>query len=164
MNRRAVKFSNNLKEEQDEPPELSTRKKAAAAQKYLHLQTQGTLSVCLDVHFKFIFIYIFICDHLLSSAELQPLFGPHESKKLIPGCYNTCLEKLEVKIFTWWKGKIKREHHFYSGKSLTSLHFKKNLENEKIKFKLYENELLVSRLPQSQSFAFRHCSFSQTCT
>lgn len=72
-----MKFSNNLQQEQDEPPELSTRKKAAAVGKYLYLQahvTQGTPSVWLDMYFRIIFIYIFICEYLLSTAELKPLF------------------------------------------------------------------------------------------
>lgn len=67
-----MKFSNSLQEEQDELPELATRKKAAAAGKYLHLQahvTQGTPSVWLDMCFRIISIYIFICEYLLSTAE-----------------------------------------------------------------------------------------------
>lgn len=36
--------------------------------------TQGTPSVRLDMYFRFIFICIFICEYLLSTAELKPLF------------------------------------------------------------------------------------------
>lgn len=69
-----MKFSNNLQEGQDELP---SRKKAAAVGKYLHLQAhvaQGAPSVRLDMYFRFIFIYILICEYLLSTAQLKSLF------------------------------------------------------------------------------------------